>query len=235
MVWKIKNGLIYEEDISKKYNLCIFTTTRHFGNMRGSELRNILSKAIDLDIKNLVYGEQIHSNEVFVVENEKRNNYIKGIDGLVTNRRVVPLAIFTADCLPLFIIDPLNRAVGLLHCGWKGLYLNIIENGLSRMKKYYNSRMENCWIGIGPHIRPCCFTVGEEVMNKFNKKDGEKKSPSSWSLDLSKVVKRKLIELGIKKKNISMCNMCTAHQKEYFFSYRREKEQNRMMSLIMLK
>jgi copper oxidase (laccase) domain-containing protein len=72
-------------------------------------------------------------------------------------------------------------------------------------------------------------------MDKFNKKDGEKETISSWRLDLGKVVKRKLIGLGVKNKNISMCNMCTCHQQEYFFSYRRDKEKSRMMSLIMLK
>lgn len=235
MAWKIKDGLMWEEDISEKHNLRLFVTTRNFGNMLESEQRNLLAKTINMDIKNLVYGEQVHSNEVFVVRDERKDNYIKGIDGLVTNRRFVPLAIFTADCLPLFIIDTINRVVCLLHCGWTGISLNIIEKGFSVMKKCYDSKMGNCWVGIGPHIRPCCFTVGKEVMDKFNKKDGEKKTSSSWSLDLGKVVKRKLIESGVKKKNISMCNMCTGHQQEYFFSYRREKERNRMMSLIMLK
>ncbi|MCK4533362.1 peptidoglycan editing factor PgeF [bacterium] len=235
MAWKIKDGLICEEEISTKHNLRLFVTTRNFGNMRELEQRNILAKTINLDIKNLVYGEQVHNNEVFVVRDEKEDNYIKGIDGLVTNRRFIPLAIFTADCLPLFIIDPVNRAVGLLHCGWKGLSLNIIDKGLLMMKECYNSKMGNCCVGIGPHIRPCCFTVGKEVMDKFNGKDGEKKTSSSWSLDLGKVVKRELIELGIKKENISICNMCTVHQQEHFFSYRRDKEKNRMMSLIMLK
>ncbi len=235
MSWKIKDGLISEEDISKKYNLRLFVTTRNFGNMRELKQRNLFVKTINLDIKSLVYGEQVHSNEVFVVKDERKDNYIKGIDGLVTNRRFVPLAIFTADCLPLFIIDTINRVVCLLHCGWRGISLNIIEEGFLMMKKCYGSKMENCCVGIGPYIKPCYFTVRKEVMDKFNKKDGEKETLSSWRLDLGKVVKRKLIGLGVKNKNISMCNMCTCHQQEYFFSYRRDKEKSRMMSLIMLK
>ncbi len=64
MSWKIKDGLISEEDISKKYNLRLFVTTRNFGNMRELKQRNLLAKTINLDIKSLVYGEQVHSNEV---------------------------------------------------------------------------------------------------------------------------------------------------------------------------
>lgn len=235
MVWQIRNDLLYEESIRKECNLELFVTTRCLGNMKDSKQRALLGKTINLDFSPLIYGEQIHSNNIFVFADSSNDSHLKGVDGLITNRSFIPLAIFIADCLPLFIVDFANHAVGILHSGWRGLSLKIIERGLFMMRNFYNTRIEDCLIGIGPYIKPCCYVVGKEVMDKFDKSDGEKISSHLWRLDLGKVSKRQLIELGIKRENISMCNMCTFHQADYFFSYRREKEQNRMMALIMLK
>jgi len=88
-------------------------------------------------------------------------------DGLITNTPGVLLAIQTADCLPVILVDKKNRAVGVFHAGWRGTVKRIVEKGIGEMRRYFGSNPRNLVAAIGPGVHGCCYKVGEEVRRKF--------------------------------------------------------------------
>lgn len=142
------------------------------------------------------------------------------IDGLITNERGVLLSVTVADCLPIYLFDPVKKNTGILHAGWKGIQAGIIENGINILKNRFGTRPENLSVLIGPHIRKCHFEVGNEVAILFP--DSKIKIGKKYFVDLEKEVKNKLTNSRVRSKNISISKKCTYCSKD-FFSYRREK------------
>ena len=88
-------------------------------------------------------------------------------DGLITATPGLLLAIQTADCLPVILVDPKHRAVGVFHAGWRGTVKRIVEKGVGEMLRHFGSRPRDLKAAIGPGIQGCCYEVGEEVRIKF--------------------------------------------------------------------
>src|SRR5205807_4968852 len=88
-------------------------------------------------------------------------------DGLVTNTPGVLLAVQTADCLPVVLVDTKRRALGVFHAGWRGTIKRIVEKGVGEMRRWFESQPEDIRAAIGPGIHKCCYEVGEEVRSKF--------------------------------------------------------------------
>jgi YfiH family protein len=88
-------------------------------------------------------------------------------DGLITERSAILLAIRTADCLPLLLVDRRKRAIGAFHAGWRGTVKRIAEKGVGEMRRWFGSRPEDLEAAIGPGIHGCCYDVGEEVREQF--------------------------------------------------------------------
>jgi YfiH family protein len=88
-------------------------------------------------------------------------------DGLVTDTPGLLLAVRTADCLPLLIVDPKKRAIGAFHAGWRGTLKRIAEKGVGEMRRWFGSKPEDLRAAIGPCIHSCCYEVGEEVREQF--------------------------------------------------------------------
>ena len=95
------------------------------------------------------------------------------VDGMITNVPGIVLATFYADCVPIYLADPVSRSIGLLHSGWKGTVHNIIKNGIRAMKKTYGAKPANILAGIGPSICGSCYEIGEDVAAKFRSLPGE--------------------------------------------------------------
>ena len=88
-------------------------------------------------------------------------------DGLVTDMPGLVVAIQTADCLPIVLVDPKRRAVGVFHAGWRGTVKRIVEKGVGEMRKHFGSNPRNLLAAIGPGVRGCCYDVGQEVRITF--------------------------------------------------------------------
>jgi len=177
---------------------------------------------------------QVHGNKVLVAD---KISYNTGdphdADGLITQVPDLPLAIRSADCLPVFIYDPKHNGIGLIHVGWKGSYKNIVGETIKAIKKQWQGNPKDLKIAFGPAIRACCYEVGSEFQEFF---------PNSlivreyqYYLDLPQVVHGQLLAYGVSEGNISDCSICTCCDPDYF-SFRRDKEHaGRMISLMMIK
>ena len=174
-------------------------------------------------------------------------------DGLITNTPGILLGILTADCLPVILVDPKNRAVGVFHAGWRGTVKRIVEKGVGEMQRWFGTRPQDLKAAIGPAIRGCCYEVGPEVRDAFESqfdyaeslfretKDtdeihekypllfltarapGHSELPKKIFLDIGEANRRQLLAAGIPARNITDVGLCTSCHPELFFSHRRDQ------------
>ena len=199
----------------------------------------------------LVTLRQIHSDLIHRIEGVPEQS-LAG-DGLITNTADLLLAILTADCLPVILVDKKNRAVGIFHAGWRGTVKRIVEKGVGEMQRYFGSDPRNMIAAIGPGVQSCCYQVGEEVRQKFEaqfdyaaelfrevkesdpvrekypmlfltaRAPGHSELPMNLFLDLVEANRRQLIDAGVPAKNIDASSPCTACNTDLLFSHRAEK------------
>jgi len=218
---------------------------------RVSENRKIILDALDIDYRATVTAQQVHKDKISLVRKKDIGKgafkYSKGIaqtDALITDIPGIPLLMCYADCVPIFILDPVKKAIALIHSGRKGTELELTLKTLFKMKKIFETSPHSCLAAIFPSIGPCCYCIKEE--NKINgywlneiKYNGELislQNKSGRSLDLRKANYWQLIKVGLQKKNIFVNEICTADHPELFFSYRRDKgNTGRMAAIFMLK
>jgi polyphenol oxidase len=175
------------------------------------------------DVNNLATAKQIHSDRVLVVESPGSQG--EG-DALISNLPGLVLSIRTADCLPILIADPRNRAVAAVHAGWRGVVSEIASKTVHAMCQRYDSNPEDLLIVIGPGIGPCCFEVGPEVAVQFGLSGRTK-------VDLVETACRQLRRNGVSAGHISTSGLCSFCNSELFESYRRDREAaGRMVAVI---
>lgn len=196
---------------------------------------------LGIDYRDLVCAKQIHSNRIQLAKSDNKGrgaqsygDSLADTDGLLTDKKNLPLAIFSADCLSMFLYEPKKQVIGLLHAGWKGARDNIAQAAVSLMKQAFNIEPAQLYIGLGPAIRGCCYEVGEEFGSIFpaelTAKGGRK------FLDLARINKERFLREGVKQENIFDSNICTSCRNREYFSYRKEGAlSGRVMSVIMLK
>ncbi|MGI6587073.1 MAG: peptidoglycan editing factor PgeF [Gracilibacteraceae bacterium] len=205
----------------------------------------LVCEAIGVNYRNLVFSDQTHEDNIRAVTKADLGkgitipNDITHTDGLMTNIPGIPLITFYADCVPLFFLDKENRAIAVVHSGWKGTVLKIGAKTIRKMMKVYGTNPENCLIGIGPSIEMDCFEVGPEVAEQFIESFGNRPQiikpleNGKYVVDLWAANKLMLMELGVPEDNITISGFCTKCSEEYFFSYRRDKGRTGSMSAIM--
>lgn len=189
------------------------------------------TKSDSINSSHLIGLNQIHSDLVTVINSPKiRNKYIgKEIpktDGAITNQPQTFLLVKTADCIPLFLFDPHQSTVGLIHVGWRGAVKQIHLKAVNLFQASFNCKLQDILIGMGPSICKHCY-LSENKPEQLNKPGWEKfisTKPVGWSVDLSGYVKHSLIGSGIKPKNIEVNNICT-YEDSRFPSYYRDQPQ----------
>jgi YfiH family protein len=199
----------------------------------------------------LVTLRQIHSDIIHRVDTVPREP-LAG-DGLITATPGLLLAIQTADCLPVILVDTKRHAVGVFHAGWRGTVSRIVEKGIGEMQRAFGTRARDLKAAIGPGIRGCCYEVGEEVRTKFESQfayaatlfhevkesdpvrekypllfltaraPGHSELPKKIFLDLVEANRQQLLAAGVPTKNIEASPLCTNCHPELLFSYRAEK------------
>lgn len=195
--------------------------------------------------------KQVHSSIVHTIK-EVPEHPLSG-DGLITRVPGVVLTVRTADCIPVLIVDPVERAVGSFHAGWRGTLARIVEKGVGEMRRAFRSQPEKLLAAIGPGIHRCCYEVSEELKEKFGSQfayaDGlfedvfssdpvREKYPllfmnmrapghgaphSTMHLDLIEANRRQLLDAGVQAKNIWISDLCTSCRTDLLFSHRKEK------------
>lgn len=160
---------------------------------------------------------------------EDYSQSLPDIDGMITNVPRLPLLTFYADCLPVYLFDPVKRVIGLVHSGWKGTAARISARAVEKMAAEYGCQATDIKAIIGPGIGPCCYEIDETVASIFRKEFAElpqllysKNQEQRWQLDLKTAVERTLIAAGLKADQIEDVGICTCCNRELFFSYRGE-------------
>jgi YfiH family protein len=199
----------------------------------------------------LITLRQVHSDIIRCVQSIPEEP-LTG-DGLITAIPGLLLAIQTADCLPVILVDRKSRAVGGFHAGWRGTVKRIVEKGVGEMHRRFGTRPRDLKAAIGPGIQGCCYEVGEEVRIKFEaqfeygaslfrevkesdpvrdrypllfltaRAPGHSDLPKKVFLDLVEANRQQLLAAGVPAKNIEASPLCTNCHPDLLFSYRAEK------------
>jgi YfiH family protein len=196
--------------------------------------RAYLYKKNGIDVPQVFWRKQVHGDDILVVQGGVGTS--KGCpdaDAYVTNEKNLPIAIRTADCVPVFIFDPRQRAIGLAHAGWKGTCKAIAAKTVQRMQEKFASQASGLKVFLGPSIRQCCYQVGKEfydyLPSHIKSRDG------FLYADVIGANREQLLRAGVPPKSIFDSGICTCCNRNYF-SFRRDGEKaGRMISLMMLK
>ncbi|HXC43531.1 MAG TPA: peptidoglycan editing factor PgeF [Candidatus Dormibacteraeota bacterium] len=209
----------------------------------------------------LVTLRQIHSDIIRLVDRADEPPLVG--DGMITNAPGLLLGIQTADCLPIMLVDPKHRAVGVFHAGWRGTVKRIVEKGVGEMRRCFGTRPGDLKAAIGPGIHGCCYEVGEEVREKFESQfayaeklfreveesdpvrekypmlfltaraPGHSVLPKKIFLDLVEANRQQLLAAGVPEKNIEASPFCTNCRTDLLFSYRSEKGKTGRMMSVV--
>lgn len=184
----------------------------------------------EADFPHFAWGEQVHGDQIAIVIEENRRA-IPGVDALITNIPNLALIIKTADCLPIFLFDPKNMAIGLVHAGWRGVAAKIHIKTVERMTKEYGTKPQNIIAAIGPAIRKCHFEMNDPAPFADHPEAIEKCSSTTF-VDLFAIVESDLRLLGVEKIDAfsAPCTMCD----ERFPSFRRDETEQRAWSYAFL-
>lgn len=243
-----------------------FTSTRKGGVSRGNyeslnlgrfsddkaeciqENFSLFLSEINITAEQLHLPFQTHGDVVFNIDSgfltkdkDTRQEKLHGVDALVTNLPNCCIGVSTADCVPILLYDPVCRAVGAAHAGWRGTCARIAAKTVRAMQENFHSGITDLKALIGPSISPEVYEVGTELITYFENENFETskiffKKGKKHHLDLWEANKLILLEAGLPAENIAISGYCTFTEHEQFFSARRLGiKSGRIISGIMLK
>ncbi len=220
------------------------------GDDRSSVTENFkrFTTAINMDWQKIVSTDQTHTANVRVVtEQDAGHGIIRAkeyfdIDGQITNVPGLPLISYHADCVPLFFVDPIKKAIGLSHSGWKGTVARIGENTVRLMQEHFGSDPKDILCVIGPSICQKCYEVSEDVAKAFEKEFRiterliYKKPNDKYQLNLWEANYQVLIDAGITPEHITITEWCTGCHPDLLWSHRKSgNERGSLAAFICLK
>ena len=250
---KIRNGVEYYTIplLNNQRIKTAFTTRRggvskgHLSSMnmsftRGDDEQNVrenyrrLAEALGVDKDKFAFSYQIHEDNVHIVN---QNNFKIGYketrdlvraDALITNEKGVTLVKHSADCTIIYFYDPVNEAIGLAHSGWRSTVLDIAGKTVKKMTEAYGTNAKALLCAISPTIMECCFEVGSEVSDEFEKVFEKKDETVSYEykkphVNLVNAVTAQLLNAGVPAENIAKANLCSSCRSGEFFSHRKTK------------
>jgi len=208
----------------------------------------LLGESLGIDMNQAVLSHQVHKTDIHIVTEEDRGrglfpakSPLFEIDGLMTNRRGIPLVTFFADCVPLLFYDPVKRVIATSHSGWKGTVGRIGEKTVAMMEQKMGCRRENILAVIGPSICQACYEVSADVAlqfeDVFSREQYEEmmieKENGKFQLDLWKANEFILLDAGIRPENLAVTDLCTCCNPEFLFSHRASHGKRGNLSVIL--
>jgi conserved hypothetical protein, YfiH family len=186
--------------------------------------------------EDFVLSKQSHETKVLKVGTKDRGKGItkdrdyEGIDALITDEKGIILSCFSADCVPILFYDPIHKAVGACHSGWRGTKGKILQNVVEEMRKHFSSNPAEILVAIGPSICKEQYVVSEDLALSFledypdlgedTASPIQRISKDKFQLDLWDLNRRIALDCGIKEEHISISGYCTMENPELFFSHR---------------
>jgi YfiH family protein len=175
----------------------------------------------------VVTARQVHSNRVAVVDTKDAGRVVPETDALVTTVPGVFLLLRFADCLPVFVYDPEKQVVGIGHAGWRGTAATLAQQLIRTMTECFGSDPAQLIASLGPAIGPCCYQVGEEVVEAVapalqdRSKAIQHRGDGAFSLDLWEANRQHLLSQGVR--TVETSHICTACHAGEFFSHRADR------------
>lgn len=209
-----------------------------------------IGHALGISPEQIVCSDQTHTVNVRKVGRDDCGNGItkpkpyRDVDGLITDEAQVALATFYADCVPLYLVDPEKKAIGLAHSGWRGTVGKIGKATVEAMRREYGCRPEAIRTVIGPSICQECYEVSEDVAEAFKKAydPGQwdrlmtRREDGKYQLNLWEACRENFLEAGILPEHISMPEICTCCNPGFLFSHRASKgKRGNLAAFLMLK
>jgi YfiH family protein len=204
-----------------------------------------IATAFGIAVPQFLLVNQVHRDGVLIIDRHSLPfacDAPPAFDAIVTDRPGLALCIKTADCVPVFLVDPVRRVIGAVHAGWKGTALQIAEKAVREMVRRFDCRPEDLEAFIGPAIGPCCYEVDVGVyqaMDHHQERDfffiaGLEKG--KWMLDLPLANHHQLLRAGLLPEHIQTADLCTACHPELFFSHRAQGgDTGRQLNFIMIR
>lgn len=224
-----------------------FTTDREIGRDKSLLYKELLRNGgLQKPLKEdyFCYPHQTHTDRVMQVASEffllpepVRKALLEGVDAIVSQAKNAVIGISTADCIPVLVYDPVHAAAAAIHAGWRGTVRRIVEKSIDEMHIAYGTNPADCIAVIGPGISIESFEVGDEVHSAFmeerllpNPSYGEEENETlarmeaKWHINLKEINKRQLLRTGLKAENISVSDIDTFTNPNYFSARREQKD-----------
>lgn len=236
---KKKDDFITIED--NKFQ-AVFTNAqggRSFNRNTEEGIKELNSLKKEFNAKDIIYLKQVHGDKILKYEcNDKSIKNEEG-DAIITNEKNVIIGIFTADCVPIILIDEEKEVIAAIHSGWRGTFESITLKTIERMKREFKTNGINIKAYIGPHIRDCCYEVSDELKSKFIEKKkmlSKEELFNGNNLNLESCIVDDLKRAGVQDYNINSLNLCTYCSDDIkLHSYRKSHgSYGRMFSFITL-
>lgn len=210
----------------------------NLGTQRGDDPDNVhenyrrVGAFLGVTPSDMILSAQTHTTNVIRVTGKDAGNGLthknafSDVDGMITNEPGIVLVTSYADCVPLYFLDPVKKAIGLSHSGWRGTVGRMGLQTVRAMQREFGSKPENLLAGIGPCICRDCYEVSEDVAMAFEKEFNDTKDilfpkgNDKYLLDLKKANEIILKEAGLKAENIVDSGLCTCCRSDEFFSHR---------------
>ena len=200
-------------------------------------------------IEDFICTDQTHTTTVLQVGKKEagfgvtKERPYTDVDGLITNEPDVILSTFYADCVPLYFVDPVHKAIGLSHSGWRGTVGRMGQKTLEAMREAFGTNPAEVYAAIGPSICQDCYEISEDVAERFYDEfagHGEQilinKGNGKYQLDLWKANEIVMLEAGILPENLAVTNICTCCNSELLFSHRASQgKRGNLAAFLMLK
>ena len=214
---------------------------------RGGILENYrrFAKAAGFALDTLVMTRQVHGAHIRAVEPRDCGQGLRvpvpeDCDGLMTRASGVTLGVFSADCTPVLLADPVTKALAAVHAGWRGTALGIAAQAVKQMRETYGVNPVDLLCAVGPSIHPCCFETDDDVpqaMRNALPQDAQPYlrpvSPGRWAVDLQGLNRLWLTKAGVPGASVTESGRCTCCEEPLFYSHRRQgARRGSMLSVI---
>lgn len=190
-----------------------------------------MARALQIAPDCFVFSHQVHKNDVKIVTTQDRHTLFSEVpyeaDALVTREANLALVVFTADCVPILLHDPVHHVIAAVHAGWRSTVLDIVTRTI-RVMQQLGAQADCICAGIGPCIASCCFETGVEVPDAVKKLLGtaahgyiRPSSKDKFYVDLKGVNRHLLLQAGLRPDCIAVSSECTSCQSDKYWSHRK--------------
>ncbi len=203
--------------------------------VKKNTLKRLLKK-ISSEEKHIIVPQQVHGNGCLTIKKgDGLKKKYKG-DAILTDRKDIFLTVSVADCLPIFLVEPKRKVVGLIHAGWRGTLLGIAKQAMRKAKNEFGCDPKGFSLLFGPAIQRCCYEISDGIAILFDEDCLIRMPGEKPKLDLVYANLKQFLNCGVQRKKIFATKDCTCCNKEIFHSFRRDgDEAGRMLAFLGIK